>query len=93
MNDMPDRMQRTADQVSIVYDAGPDELDERYIVFFNEDPYGEALCLSDSLMFSYFGHPERGNHLGKRMKFNDLPEDVQRHIDHKLNWAEEAAYT
>ena len=91
-------MTRTADNITAIYDAGPDIWD-RYTVFI-DDCTDEALCLSGVehnavfprqaayLGYSEFANAEPGDHLGRPITFDELPEHIQRLILHRINYAE-----
>lgn len=79
-----------------IYDNGGDTID-RYTVVFNyfETPESLAcLCLSDNPThpqgYSMFAYCHVGGHLGKRVKFSDLPENIQNHIDSRSESAKVA---
>ena len=71
-----------------IYDNGGKTLD-RYTLLINDEPEMNALCLSDSPThpthgFSQFTTAYEGDHLGKEIKFKDLPENVQKHALSRL---------
>ena len=80
-------MTRTADNITAIYDAGP-EVWDRYTVFIDDCPDDEALCLSHELGYSEFANAEQSDALGIRISFDDLPEHLQRHILWRINYAE-----
>lgn len=71
---------KTADQYSVVF-HGP-EFDEV------EPGYKQMLNMSDNPTHpqgvSMWGSGEEGEHLGKRIKFSDLPPKVQQHVKDRL---------
>jgi hypothetical protein len=60
---------------------------DRYTLILSD---GTALGLSanpDSLQgFSQWGDAVEGSHLGKRISFKELPENVRRHIESRLHF-------
>ncbi len=79
-------------QIHSIYDNGNKTID-RYTVFtiYEEcnGKYREALCLSDNpthpLGFSQFSYGTPGEHCGKPVSFDDLPENIQQHINSRLS--------
>jgi len=65
----------------VAYDNGGKTVD-RYTVFFKYDDM--ALSLSSNpdeyQGFSQYGEADRGNHLGKKISWKELPENVKNHI-------------
>lgn len=79
--------------VVAVYDSGPDEGIDRYTLVLSLDytanvGYRQMLGMSGSPSHpqgvSQFGEGLWGDHLGKRIKFQDLPENVQAHAIARL---------
>jgi len=72
-------------KISKVFDNGGATFD-RYTIIFEDRP--DALGLSgncDSPQgFSQFGVAIEGRHLGKRISFKDLPENVRLHIYQRI---------
>jgi len=74
-----------------VYDNGGESMDQYTIVLLDE-PVGNgnfaALGLSTNPNspqgFSQMGEASNGSHLGKKIKFEDLPEVVQKHATERL---------
>lgn len=81
-------------QISIykIYDNGGATLD-RYTVLTEPFHFGktcEALSLSDNPTHPQYGFSQwseafDGDHLGKEISFDDLPENVQNHIAERLS--------
>ena len=77
--------------ITKIYDNGGDTAD-RYTVFTDqhEGQYYEALCVNDmpthpSYGFSQFSFGAPGEHLGKEISFDDLPDNVQAHVKQRLD--------
>ena len=79
-------MTYTAENITAIYDAGRLHWD-RYAVFIDDD-HEMALCLSYGLGYSEFAPAVPGDHLGRPITFEDLPEHLQRHILWRINYAE-----
>jgi len=73
-----------------IYDAGPDWADRCTLFTMNmaTATQRECLCLGDDPTspqgFSQFNSGTPGKHCGKRIRFNQLPENVQRHAIARL---------
>jgi hypothetical protein len=74
------------------YDNGGKTVD-RYTVVFNtkhdvQGKYNECLGLSsnpsDPQGFSQFSGCTLGRHLGKKVAFKDLPENIQKHVEVRI---------
>ena len=84
-----------------IYDAP--EFCDRYTIFtgrMSTMEQMECLCVNDKPTdpwcgFSQFSSGTPGDHCGKEISFDELPEDVQKHVDYRLNltsqWDEEQA--
>jgi hypothetical protein len=75
------------------YDNGGETLDRYTIVFNTFHDYKKTLreCLALSkgdedgfFGFSQFSSCQLGKHLGKKLKFEQLPEHVQKHIKSRM---------
>ena len=78
-------------QIYKIYDNGGKTFD-RYTVLTEPYHFGkscEALGLSDNPTdpqgFSQWGDAYEGDHLGKEIKFEKLPENIQEHIIERLH--------
>lgn len=79
-------------KIIAVYDNGGKAVD-RFTVYFNEDfdyqgKLKECLAMSnnpsDPQGFSQFSGGQLGRHNGKRIKFNDLPQHIQDHVNNRI---------
>jgi hypothetical protein len=77
-------------QIYKIYDNGGESFD-RYTILFEPWYFGKSCnCLGLStdpespLGFSQFSDCYDGDHLGKEIKFEDLPDNVQTHIINRL---------
>ena len=82
--------------VTHVYDFGENQLD-RYTLYLNweknNDGTHQCLCLSGNPThpqgFSQFSSGVPGKHNGRRIRFEDLPENIQSHAAYRLSDDEE----
>lgn len=78
-------------EIIAIYDNGGETID-RYTVVFSElaTTYDhEMLGLSDNPHeangFSQWTHGQNGDHLGTKIDFVDLPENVQKHVKSRMD--------
>jgi hypothetical protein len=77
-------------QVIAIYDSGGGSMDRYTLVLEGLTPLGHHHCLglSDNpggvYGFSNFGDCKLGSHLGKKIKFSELPKEVQFHARLRL---------
>lgn len=73
-------------EIIAVYDNGGKTVDRYTIVFRGEQM---VLGVSDDptgyMGFSNWGDAVIGRHLGKKIQFDDLPEDVKIHIEARIH--------
>jgi len=79
-------------KIIAVYDNGGKTVD-RFTVYFNEDynrqgTMKECLAMSEypthPMGFSQFSGGQLGRHNGKRIKFSDLPQHIQDHVNSRI---------
>ena len=77
-------------KIRSIWDYGEKQLDRFTVVFDipEGNKYFECLCLSENgLGFSQWSNCQEGKHLGKLVKWSDLPESLQNHIDYRMREA------
>jgi len=77
-----------------LYDSGPDKGMDRYTAIIDHPDWDTAVNKGEKSMLGFsespetgvsqFGSAVEGAHLGKKIKFTDLPKDLQEHVRRRI---------
>jgi hypothetical protein len=93
---MPEKQLKGSNmKIKSVYDNKGETIDRYSIVFNETETYPNGIKYHTILTLSHnpsspqgvsmFGHGLDGKHLGDKIKFSDLPENIQSHIKERIN--------